>query len=314
MVRAEPSCCEGRNARDRIAAFPRIWAPVFAGTFALLLSACAQTPPVATSAPAPADPPAGMQYLYGSGEGAAISVQAWHALTAFVSDKMKTRPAESVVLADGASLTAPRFVPCGAKPYAAVFDVDETVMLNIGFEYHDARTGKGWSAADWDAWEKTGEGAVAAVPGAAEGVAKLRAMGVTVIFNTNRAAANADATARAINAAGLGEAVHGETLYLAGDDGQGSRKDGRRATIAAKYCVLALGGDQLGDFSDLFNVAGQAVAARRALTTGTSVSTLWGRGWFVLPNPVYGTALKGGYDDVFPMDKRWELPAGGGKN
>lgn len=314
MVRAEPSCCEGRNARARIAAFPRFWAPVFAGTFALLLSACAQTPPVATSAPAPADPPAGMQYLYGSGEGAAISVQAWHALTAFVSDKMKTRPAESVVLADGASLTAPRFVPCGAKPYAAVFDVDETVMLNIGFEYHDARTGKGWSAADWDAWEKTGEGAVAAVPGAAEGVAKLRAMGVTVIFNTNRAAANADATARAIKAAGLGEAVHGETLYLAGDDGQGSRKDGRRATIAAKYCVLALGGDQLGDFSDLFNVAGQAVAARRALTTGTSVSTLWGRGWFVLPNPVYGTALKGGYDDVFPMDKRWELPAGGGKN
>ncbi|PZU12608.1 MAG: acid phosphatase [Sphingobium sp.] len=278
------------------------------------LSACAQTPPVATRAAVPADPPAGMQYLYGSGEASALSVQAWQALTAYVGDRIKARPAQSVVLAEGASLVTPSFVPCGAKPYAAVFDVDETVMLNIGFEYHDARTGKGWNAADWDRWEKTGEGAVAAVPGAAEGVARLRGMGVEVIFNTNRAAANADATARAIKAAGLGEAVHGQTLYLAGDDGQGSRKDGRRAAIAAKYCVLALGGDQLGDFSDLFNLGGQPVPARRALTVGTPVSTLWGRGWFVLPNPVYGTALKGGYDDVFPMDKRWDMPAGGGKN
>jgi 5'-nucleotidase (lipoprotein e(P4) family) len=287
---------------------------VLAATALAGLAGCAQTPPVATSAPAPADPPAGMQYLYGSGEAAAISVQAWAALTGYVADNVKARPVDSVVLAEGASLATPRFVPCGAKPFAAVFDVDETVMLNTGFEYHDARTGKGWNAADWDAWEKTGEGAVEAVPGAAEGLAKLRAMGVTVIFNTNRSAANADATARAIRAAGLGEAVHGETLYLAGDDATGSRKDGRRATISARYCVLALGGDQLGDFSDLFNAAGQGVQARRALTTATQVARLWGRGWFVLPNPVYGSGLKGGFDDVFPMDKRWDMPAGGGKN
>ena len=285
-----------------------------AGSPLALMAACAQTPPAATLTPAPANPPAGMQYLYGSGEAAAISTQAWAALTGYVAERVKARPADSVVLADGATLAAPRFVACGAKPYGAVFDVDETVMLNIGFEYHDARTGKGWNAADWDAWEKTGEGAVAAVPGAAEGVAALRAMGVTVIFNTNRAAANAEATARAIKAAGLGEAVHGQTLYLAGDEAMGSRKDGRRATISARYCVLALGGDQLGDFSDLFNAAGQSVQARRALTTTAPVSALWGRGWFVLPNPVYGSALKGGYDDVFPMDKRWDLPAGGGKN
>ncbi len=280
---------------------------------AAVLSACAPTTRMGRSAPAPADPPAGMQYLYGSGEASALSVQAWQALTDFVRAKTRVRPESSVVLTDGATLQAPSFVPCGTKPYAAVFDVDETVMLNLGFEYHDARTGKGWNAVDWDRWEKTGEGAVAAVPGAAEGVAALRSMGVTVIFNTNRAAANADATARAIKAAGLGNAVHGQTLYLAGDDAMGSRKDGRRATIAAKYCVVALGGDQLGDFSDLFNAAGQSVTARRASTAATPVSVMWGRGWFVLPNPVYGSALKGGYDDVFPTNKRWELPADGEK-
>jgi 5'-nucleotidase (lipoprotein e(P4) family) len=272
------------------------------------LAACATVPATTTSA-LPANPPAGMQYLYGSGEGAAISAQAWNALLAYVSARVKVRPADSVVLADGASLTAPRFVPCGEKPLAAVFDVDETVMLNTGYEYHDAKTGRGFDAAAWDAWEKTGEGAVGPVPGADKALAALRGMGVTVIFNTNRSAANADVTVRAIKAAGLGDAVHGRTLYLSGDDAMGSRKDGRRATIAARYCVIAMGGDQLGDFSDLFNAA-QPVPARRAATLQPAVASLWGNGWFVMPNPVYGSGLKGGFDDVFPMDKRWAPPAG----
>ncbi|MEC3912045.1 HAD family acid phosphatase [Sphingobium sp. CR2-8] len=275
------------------------------------LAACATLPPATVSAPS-ADPPAGMQYLYGSGEAAALSVQAWHALVDHVSARVKARPADSVVLAEGTSLTAPRFLPCGDKPLAAVFDVDETVMLNTGYEYHGAKIGKGFDAASWDAWEKTGEDAVGPVPGADVALRDLRALGVTVIFNTNRSAANADATARAIKAAGLGEAVHGQTLYLSGDDAMGSRKDGRRWTISAKYCVIALGGDQLGDFSDLFN-AGQSVPARRAATLQPSIAALWGNGWFVMPNPVYGSGLKGGYDDVFPMDKRWAPPIQGEK-
>ncbi|HCW62692.1 MAG TPA: acid phosphatase, partial [Sphingobium sp.] len=131
-----------------------------AAFLALPLAACASvtSAPPAPVAAAPANPPAGMQYLYGSGEGAALSVQAWHGLLGYVAAKVKARPSESVVLAQGASLDAPKFVPCGDKPLAAVFDVDETVMLNTGYEYHDATSGKGYNAADWDAWEKTGEG------------------------------------------------------------------------------------------------------------------------------------------------------------
>ncbi|HUD91954.1 HAD family acid phosphatase [Sphingobium sp.] len=286
----------------------------FSALLLVPLAACATTtPPAATvAAPSAGNPPAGMQYLYGSGEGAAISVQAWHGLLAYVATKVKARPADSVVLAKGSTLAAPKFLPCGDKPFAAVFDVDETVMLNTGYEYHDARTGKGFDAAAWDAWEKTGEGAVGPVPGADHVLEALRNLGVTVIFNTNRSAANADATARAIKAAGLGDAVHGQTLYLSGDDAMGSRKDGRRWTISGKYCVIAMGGDQLGDFSDLFN-ADQPVPARRAATMQLPIAGLWGNGWFVLPNPVYGSGLKGGFDDIFPMDKRWAPPAIGEK-
>lgn len=253
-----------------------------------------------------------MQYLYASGEAAALSVQAFAALTSHAAAMVKARPAQSVVLSPDAALDRPAFVPCADKPFAAVFDVDETVLLNIGYEYHEARSGKGYELAAWDKWEKTGYGAVDAVPGARDALTSLRAMGVTVIFNTNRAAANAEGTARAIRAAGLGDAVHGQTLFLKGDDAGGSGKDGRRATISARYCVIAMGGDQLGDFSDLFN-RDQPVAARRALTMAAPITSLWGRGWFVLPNPVYGSGLKGGFDDIFPMDKRWATPAEGEK-
>jgi hypothetical protein len=36
---------------------------------------------------------------------------------------------------------------------------------------------------------------------------------------------------------------------------------------------------------------------------------LWGAGWFILPNPVYGTGLKGTIGDIFPPEKRWTDPA-----
>ena len=87
-----------------------------------------------------------------------------------------------------------------------------------------------------------------------------------------------------------------------GDLGSGSGKDSRRQAIAARWCVVAMAGDQLGDFSDLFT---GAPGVRRAAASSPAVWGMWGRFWFVLPNPVYGTGLKGGVDDVFPADRRW---------
>ena len=282
---------------------------------ALSLSACAMTPAVRPDEPkwrvvnTPAQdaaiPPA-YQFLYGSGEAGALQQAAFHSLIAYVLDKAAHRPADSVVLAAGSPLREARFVPCGAKPFAAVFDVDETVLLNLGFEAR-AAAGEPYSQAQWAQWERTGGDKVAATPGAVHAVDDLRKAGVTVVLNTNRSAANADATVAALKGAGLGEFRHGETLFLQGDDGEGGRKDGRRATIAARYCVLAMTGDQLGDFSDRF-AEPMTVAERRQLAVHSSAAGLWGKGWFVLPNPVYGSALKGDLDDAFPADKRWSPP------
>ena len=271
----------------------------------------APLPPV-QGQPAPAKPPAGMQYLYGSGEGAAISLQAYQALWSYLSARATDRKAgldiRSVVLAEGGSLEVPKFVPCGKKPLAVVLDVDETALLNVGFEADDAQRSGPYDEARWKRWEQSGADKVLPVPGAVETLDAARRAGIVVVFNSNRSEANAAQTVAALASAGLGEAELGKTLWLRGDGPNASGKDIRRWAIAAKYCVVALVGDQLGDFTDLFNPGGVPVPIRRNMATQTMVAALWGAGWFLLPNPVYGTGLHGSIDDIFPQDKRWTDP------
>ena len=230
-----------------------------------------------------------MQWLYGSGEGGASSIQAYHAFRDHVLAAARARPRDSVILAEGSTLAAPRFVPCGERPLAVVLDVDETAIQNLGYEYDEAVRGRTYNEEIWDRWERTGAALVSPMPGAVTALRAIRAAGVTVIFNTNRLSRYAAQTEAAITGAGLGPARHGETLFLKGDDAGGSAKDGRRARIAARWCVVALAGDQLGDFSDLFNVRTLAIPDRRRAATTEPFAALWGNGWSCF-RPVYGRA------------------------
>jgi predicted secreted acid phosphatase len=274
-----------------------------AALLALTLAGCATAPapapaPVAVASVAPT-----YQYLYGSGEGGAAQMAAFHALIAYVRDKAEHRPADSAVVAPGSAMVGAKFVPCGDKPLAVLFDVDETLVLNLGLEAIEAAGGK-TDDARLERWERTGGDAVTVAPGAAHALDELRKLHVTPVFNSNRSSANAAATAALLDKLGLGPAIHLDNLWLKGDVAPGGGKDPRRWKVAEKYCVIAMAGDQLGDFSDLFNQP-MTVPARRQLAVHSSAGGLWGKGWFILPNTVYGTALKGGFDDVFPADKRW---------
>lgn len=285
---------------------------------ALLLAGCATVPadvvtapPAGAAAPAaaPAEaakPPVALQYLYGSAE-AAIAVRATNARIAdYAAARIKQRPTDSVILVAGATMDAPRFEPCGNKPFAAVFDADETLIWNLGPMRYFAEKGSSYDPKIWDQWEKTGAGKAVAMPGTVEMLARLRAAGITVIANTNRSAANAQGSEDTLRAAGLGDFKHGETLFLMGDDASGSSKDARRATIASRYCVIILAGDQLGDFSQQFNARDLPAAQRTALATGLGATALWDKGWFLFPNSVYGPWEKLGWDDTFPSDTNWE--------
>jgi 5'-nucleotidase (lipoprotein e(P4) family) len=254
-----------------------------------------------------------MQYLYGSGEAAAQQVQSYMALDDFLiaksSDRAVGHAVSSVVLAPGATIDHPLFESCGAKPLAVVLDIDETAVLNLGFESDQVRHGGAYEQRRWDDWERSDTGKIVPVPGVLDAVDVARNAGMTVIFNSDRLAANADATAAMLAAAGFGHVAHLDTLWLKGDAGAGAGKDARRWAISAKYCVVAMVGDQLGDFSDLFNEPSLDIAGRRAAVDTRDVEILWGHGWFMLPNPVYGSAVKGDFDSIFPPATRWSDPA-----
>lgn len=285
---------------------------------AVLLAGCAtaQTPPPAAAPPVqvaaadePRVPPA-MQWLYGSGEGGAASIQAWHAFRDHVLEAVRRRPRDSVVLAEGATLASPSFVPCGDRPLAVVLDVDETAIQNLGYERALALSGRASDSAMLRRWQREPRTEVAPMPGAVTALRAVREAGVTVIFNSNRDSPDAAATAATLANAGLGPVRPGETLFMRGDvDGEGG-KDGRRTHIASRYCVVAMAGDQLGDFSDLFNERGLAVPDRRRAATTDAFAQLWGNGWFLISNPVYGPGLRGDFDEVFPEDARWTDPQG----
>lgn len=285
----------------------------------LTLVAASATAQMTRQAPAPrtdqsANPPTSFQWLYGSGEAGALSIQSYHAMRDYVLAAARHRPRYSAVLAPGATLADPRFVPCGRRPLAAVFDVDETILLNLGFEYDDAsHPGRPFDANRFLRWERTGADKVSPVPGAVSALRAMRKAGVRVIFNTNRAAENAEFTEAALNGAGVGPARHGDTLYLKGDLGSGTGKDSRRADISRRYCVVAMAGDQFGDFTDLLNERSLGIQDRRHAATSGAIAAQWGNGWFLLPNPVYGPGVRGNLDEVFPPDKRWTEPQAGSR-
>jgi 5'-nucleotidase (lipoprotein e(P4) family) len=260
----------------------------------------------AVSTPPAATPTASQQWLYGSAEARIAMVQEWNAIAAYVEAMAAARPNASVVLAPGATADAPEFLPCGDKPLAAVFDADETLIWNLGVTAERQRKGKDFDPKVWAEWERTGAGKAVAIPGALDGLARIRAAGVEVIVNTNRSHDTAEGNAATLSAAGIGNFVHGSTLFLRGDDDHGSGKDGRRETISETYCVVALVGDQLGDIADLFNAKTLTPPARKALTTSPAFDQMWGNGWFILANPVYGPSVAGSMDDVFPADTYWE--------
>lgn len=290
-------------------------ATIFAGMAGLMLPVSLAAQTAADSSPdIRTEQALGLRYLYGSAEAASISRQSYRALTAYVRDKAKHRPKDGVVLASGAGADDPRFEPCGKKRPAVIFDADETLIWNIGSARWLAEHGLTFDPKVWAWWEATGAGKVLPVPGAVEAVRAIEAAGARVIVISNRDIASPDvpdgdnhwkATAAALKAAGLGDFVLNDNLFLRGTGPDRSSKDARRAAVSARYCVIAMAGDQLGDFAQLFNDSKLSGKERKALAERPAFADLWGNGWFLLPNPLYGPWDRAAFGDVFDDAQKW---------
>ncbi|KAB7645596.1 HAD family acid phosphatase [Polymorphobacter fuscus] len=281
---------------------------------ALVLGGCVTTRPAAVTAAAPAQQPSlyATTWTYGSAEAAALGLQAYSALTNYVAGRLPAlqgaAPFESALVTgiDGAGRPQRALCTAAMRAHpAVVLDIDETGLLNSGAQYYAAQ-GHPYDEAEWARWLDDRAAQPTPVPGAVAAIAALRRLGVTPIWISNATNSRRDATVRALAGAGLGDAVPLETLFLRDDIAPGSDKQPRRLNVAERHCIIAMVGDQVGDFTSLIDAGKPPLASRRAAAAG-AYAPLWGQGWFMLPNPVYGAwnTPEATLEDAVPQSLRW---------
>lgn len=166
---------------------------------------------------------------------------------------------------------------------AVIFDVDETLIDNSAYQARLVATGETFAPDTWLAWVL--EARARAIPGAVEFTRWLDGRGVRVWYVTNRVVPEREATLANLRALGFPVDADGGNLLVRDDDGGfGKDKVSRRQLVDGEHRVIAMFGDNLGDFLGGVFADNATRSARIA-----PYQAWWGERWFVLPNPLYGS-------------------------
>jgi 5'-nucleotidase (lipoprotein e(P4) family) len=168
----------------------------------------------------------------------------------------------------------------GRGTWAVILDADETILDNSEYQRRRAAQGLGFTADTWDAWVR--EEKAGALPGAAAFLTLVRELGGRIAIVTNRDDVVCDETRRNMQALALVSDV--VLCRVKGMSDKNPRFEAvQRGTAAAgmgPLDVVAWVGDNIQDFPQLT----QDVRRRDAETLSA-----FGRAYFMLPNPMYGS-------------------------
>ena len=139
---------------------------------------------------------------------------------------------------------------------------------------------------DWYVW--TSMASAKALPGALEFLNYAAGKGVAVFYVTNRTEKETAATLKNLRAEKFPMA---DTLHLIPKKTESS-KESRRLKIMEKYRIVLLAGDNLTDFSAVFDKT--SLETRDAKTT--ELRNEFGKRFIVLPNAMYGDWERAMYD------------------
>lgn len=166
------------------------------------------------------------------------------------------------------------------KPLAVILDIDETVLDNSPYQA-GAILGRFEYPERWAEWMEMAS--ARPVPGALEFLLYAGGKGVEVFYVTNR---------REIFRAATLENLVNEGFPFADDEHllmrtESNDKEERREKVMAGFHVVLLIGDNLGDFSSVFESTD--VTVRSGLTDEHREA--FGERFIVLPNTIYGSWL-----------------------
>ena len=179
---------------------------------------------------------------------------------------------------------------------AVIVDIDETIMDNSQYQAWQVKNRQPFSDKTWLDWVNRAQ--ATAMPGAVEFLNYANSRGVRVFYITNRKVVEKEGTVTNLRKLGFPN-VNDETL-LVRTDPQSSSKEPRRQSVAARYRVVLLMGDNLNDFSEVFEKA-RTVADRQTAVAQAMKS--FGTRFIVLPNPMYGDWENAIYDYNFKLSE-----------
>lgn len=164
------------------------------------------------------------------------------------------------------------------KALAVVLDIDETVLDNSPQTAQQVIEGKPYGQEMWDEWCQLSK--AEALPGVLGFTKEAMAMGVEVFYISNRGIHLLDVTLENLKVAGLPNA-DAEHVLLKTDS---SVKDERRARVSQSHEVVLLIGDNLGDFSGIFDDRMDGSDKEKVMAHADR----FGYEYIILPNPLYG--------------------------
>ncbi|MGJ7030600.1 5'-nucleotidase, lipoprotein e(P4) family [Niabella hirudinis] len=180
------------------------------------------------------------------------------------------------------------------RPGAIVTDVDETVLDNSPYYIHLAMKHAGYTDSSWISWTK--QVACDSVPGAPSFFQYAASKGITVFYITNRIGGDQQQTVENLKKYNFPNADTSHLLLMSTT----SDKEARRQIVLKDYDIMMLLGDNLGDFSSLFD--NKAMNSRAAWTE--QHKELFGKKFIVLPNNMYGH-----WEEAFYRDQQLKTAA-----
>jgi len=164
------------------------------------------------------------------------------------------------------------------KPKVIITDIDETVLDNSAYEAHQTLQGKGYEPDTWYEW--SGMIKADTVPGSLSFLKYASSKGIEIFYITNRGERERDFTLKNLQKFNFPNADSAHLFPLHNT----SSKEQRRQNIAANRSIVMLMGDNLGDFSSLFDKKNSDERNRNV----NVLAAEFGSRFIILPNPVYG--------------------------
>ncbi len=176
------------------------------------------------------------------------------------------------------------------KKPAIILDIDETVLDNMSYQAWCIETGQAYASETWQNFVDSASSVP--IPGALQFTQAAAQKGIEIFYVSNRKAHGETATIENLRKFGFPMADPEHVLLKAEQPDWSSAKGTRRAFLAEKYRIIMLFGDNFGDFID--DIHG-GIEAR--LQTMNKYEEYWGKCWFMLPNPAYGSWEAAAFED-----------------